>query len=177
MTPTVYRASGTDAVLRFATGTCSLGSILVARSEQGICAIFLGDDPAALVEDLQQRFPKARLIPGGTEFRPLLKTVVEFVEAPGLGLDLPLDARGTVFQQRVWRALRAIPAGQTASYTEIASRIGAPAAARAVAQACGSNPLAIAIPCHRVVRRDGALSGYRWGIERKRALLTREARP
>ena len=176
MTPSNYRAGGANTEIRFALGECSLGSILVARSERGICAILLGDDPAALARDLQDRFPRARLIGGDREFERLVAKVVGFVEAPALGLDLPLDVRGTAFQQRVWQALRKIPAGATASYTEIAKRIGAPKSVRAVAQACAANALAVAIPCHRVVRNDGALSGYRWGVERKRALLRREAR-
>ena len=175
MSPTVFRASGTGAQICYATGLCSLGALLVARSEQGICAILLGDSAAALTDELQDRFPRATLIRGEQGFDRLLGTVINFIESPGIGLDLPLDARGTAFQQRVWRALRSIPPGETASYTEIASRIGAPDSARAVAQACGANPLAVAIPCHRVVRADGALSGYRWGVERKRALLEREA--
>ena len=176
MTPTAYRAGGAYTEIRFAVGECSLGSILVARSAQGVCAIYLGDDPDELARELQQRFPNAKLIGGDPEFEQLVAQVVGFVEAPGLGLDLPLDVRGTAFQQRVWRALRDIPVGATASYAEIATRIGAPAAVRAVAQACGANPIAVAIPCHRVVRHDGGLSGYRWGVERKRALLAREAR-
>ena len=176
MTPTVYRAGGADADIRFAVGECSLGSILVARSELGVCAILLGDDPDALARTLQDRFPRASLIGGDAEFEQLVAQVVGFVEAPGLGLDLPLDVRGTAFQQRVWQALQEIPAGSTASYTEIAGRIGSPKSVRAVAQACAANPLAVAIPCHRVVRHDGGLSGYRWGVERKRALLQREAR-
>jgi AraC family transcriptional regulator, regulatory protein of adaptative response / methylated-DNA-[protein]-cysteine methyltransferase len=175
MTPTVYRAGGVDADIHFAVGECSLGSILVARSEVGVCAILLGDDPDALARNLQDRFPRATLIGGDAEFEQLVAQVVGFVEAPGLGLDLPLDVRGTAFQQRVWQALQEIPAGSTVSYTEIASRIGSPKAIRAVAQACSANPLAVAIPCHRVVRNDGGLSGYRWGVERKRALLQREA--
>lgn len=130
-----------------------------------------------LVRDLQDRFARANLIGGDTSFEALVAQVVAFVEAPGLGLNLPLDVRGTAFQQRVWQALQAIPAGQTASYAEVAQRIGAPTAVRAVAQACAANSLAVAIPCHRVVKSDGALSGYRWGVERKRALLTREAAP
>ena len=142
-----------------------------------MCAILLGDDPDALVRDLQDRFPKARLIGGDAGFEQLVARVVGFVEAPALGLDLPLDVRGTAFQQRVWQALRDIPAGATATYSEIAGRIGAPKAVRAVAQACASNGLAVAIPCHRVVRNDGALAGYRWGVQRKRALLDREAAP
>jgi AraC family transcriptional regulator, regulatory protein of adaptative response / methylated-DNA-[protein]-cysteine methyltransferase len=175
MTPTIYRAGGVDADIHFAVGECSLGSILVARSEVGVCAIFLGDDPDALARNLQDRFPHATLIGGDAEFERLVAQVVGFVEAPGLGLDLPLDVQGTAFQQRVWQALQEIPAGSTASYTEIAGRIGSPKAVRAVAQACAANPLAVAIPCHRVVRNDGGLSGYRWGVERKRTLLQREA--
>ena len=174
MTPTRYRAGGVNTEIRFAIGECSLGSILVAQSDRGICAILLGDDPDALVRDLQDRFPRARLIGGDSEFEQLVATVVGFVEAPRIGLDLPLDVRGTAFQQRVWQALREIPPGETVSYAEIAKRIGAPKAVRAVGAACGANALAVAIPCHRVVRTDGGLSGYRWGIERKRALLEKE---
>jgi AraC family transcriptional regulator, regulatory protein of adaptative response / methylated-DNA-[protein]-cysteine methyltransferase len=174
MTPSDYRAGGANAEIRFAIGECSLGSILVARSAKGVCAILLGDDPDALLRDLQDRFPRASLIGGDAAFEDLIAKVVGFVEAPALGLDLPLDVRGTAFQQRVWQALREIPAGSTASYTDIAQAIGAPKAVRAVAHACAANALAVAIPCHRVVRNDGALSGYRWGIERKRALLERE---
>ncbi|MBA3588238.1 bifunctional DNA-binding transcriptional regulator/O6-methylguanine-DNA methyltransferase Ada [Methylibium sp.] len=175
MTPTRFRAGGADTDIRFAIGESSLGAILVAQSDRGVCAILMGDDPDALARDLQDRFPKARLIGGDAEFEQRVAQVIGFVEAPRLGLDLPLDVRGTAFQQRVWQALRNIPAGQTASYTEIAQRIGAPASVRAVAQACGANALAVAIPCHRAVRNDGALSGYRWGVERKRALLERES--
>ena len=174
MTPAAFRDGGRDAVLRFAVGRCSLGAIIVAASERGIAAIELGDDPQQLVEGLQDRFPRATLIGGDEGFEALVAKVVGFVEAPASGLDLPLDVRGTAFQERVWRALRAIPAGRTATYTEIAVAIGMPKAVRAVAQACGANPAAIAIPCHRVVRTDGSLSGYRWGVERKRALLERE---
>jgi len=176
MTPTDYRAGGANAEIRFAIGECSLGSILVARSERGVCAILLGDDPDALARDLQDKFPRATLIGGDAGFEELVAKVVGFVEAPGLGLDLPLDVRGTAFQQRVWQALREIPAGSTVSYAELAGRIGSPKAVRAVAHACATNSLAVAIPCHRVVRNDGGLSGYRWGVERKRALLQREAR-
>ena len=175
MTPSNYRAGGANTEIRFAIGECSLGSILVAQSKRGVCAILLGDDPAALARDLQDRFPRAALVGGDRGFEKLVAKVVGFVEAPALGLDLPLDVRGTAFQQRVWNALRKIPAGATASYTEIAKRIGAPKSVRAVGHACAANALAIAIPCHRVVRTDGALSGYRWGVERKRALLRREA--
>ena len=175
MTPTNYRAGGANTEIRFAIGESSLGAILVAQSERGVCAILLGDDPDALARDLQDRFPRANLIGGDRGFEQLVARVVGLVEAPQLGLDLPLDVRGTAFQQRVWQALREIPAGQTASYSEIARRIGSPTAVRAVAQACAANVLAIAIPCHRVVRHDGGLSGYRWGVERKRALLDKEA--
>ncbi len=174
MTPSRYRAGGAETPIRFAVGESSLGSILVARSERGVCAILLGDDPDALARELQDRFPRAELIGGDADFEALVAQVVGFVESPALGLDLPLDIRGTAFQQRVWQALGAIPAGETASYAEFARRIGAPRSVRAVAQACGANALAVAIPCHRVVRNDGALSGYRWGVERKRALLDRE---
>jgi AraC family transcriptional regulator of adaptative response/methylated-DNA-[protein]-cysteine methyltransferase len=176
MTPSDYRAGGANAEIRFAIGECSLGSILVARSERGVCAILLGDDPEALARDLQDRFPRATLIGGDPEFERLVAQVVGLVESPGLGLDLPLDVRGTAFQQRVWQALREIPAGATVTYGDIAARIGAPRSVRAVAGACAANSLAVAIPCHRVVRTDGTLSGYRWGVERKRALLQREAR-
>ena len=175
MTPSSYRAGGASAEIRFAVGECSLGSILVATSARGVCAILLGDDPDALTRELQDKFPQANLIGGDKQFEQLVSKVVGFVEAPALGLALPLDVRGTAFQQRVWQALRKVPAGSTASYTDIAKRIGSPNSVRAVAQACGANILAVAIPCHRVVRNDGALSGYRWGVERKRSLLEREA--
>jgi AraC family transcriptional regulator of adaptative response/methylated-DNA-[protein]-cysteine methyltransferase len=175
MTPTSFRAGGSGASIRFAVGECSLGSILVAATDTGVCAILLGDEPEALVHDLQDRFPRAKLIGGEKDFERVVAKVVGLVEAPALGLDLPLDVRGTAFQQRVWRALREIPAGSTASYAQIAERIGSPKAVRAVSQACASNALAVAIPCHRVVRTDGALSGYRWGVARKRILLEREA--
>lgn len=175
MTPSAYRAGGTDTEIQFALGECSLGSILVAKSKKGICAILLGDDPEILVHDLQDRFSRAKLIGGDSRFEKIVAKVVGFVESPAIGLDLPLDVRGTAFQHRVWQALRAIPAGSTASYTEVAKSIGAPKSVRAVAQACAANALAVAIPCHRVVRTDGGLSGYRWGVERKRRLLTKEA--
>jgi AraC family transcriptional regulator of adaptative response/methylated-DNA-[protein]-cysteine methyltransferase len=175
MTPTKFRSGGKELRIRFAVGECSLGSILVAATERGVCALLLGDDPDALARDLQARFPKAHLIGGDAEFEQWVAKVVGFVEAPAVGLALPLDVQGTAFQQRVWQALREIPVGSTATYTQIAQRIGAPQAVRAVAQACASNSIAVAIPCHRVVRSDGALSGYRWGVERKRALLDRES--
>lgn len=175
MTPGAYRRGAPDLDLRFALGECSLGSILVAQSSRGVCAILLGDDPDALLQDLQRRFPRANLIGADRDFERCVAQVVGFVEAPALGLDLPLDVRGTAFQRRVWQALGQIPAGSTASYAEIAARIGAPQAVRAVAGACAANCLAVAIPCHRVVRSDGGLSGYRWGVARKQALLQREA--
>jgi AraC family transcriptional regulator of adaptative response/methylated-DNA-[protein]-cysteine methyltransferase len=176
MTPTRYRTGGAGTRIRFAVGECSLGAILVAQSERGVCAILIGDDPDVLVRELQDRFPQAELIGGDPAFEKWIAKVVGFVEAPALGLDLPLDVRGTAFQQRVWRALRKIPSGKTVSYTELAKRIGSPKSVRAVAQACAANPLAVAIPCHRVVRSDGGLAGYRWGVERKRLLLEREAK-
>ena len=175
MTPTRYRAGGAGEVIRFAVAQCSLGAILVASSEKGVASIGIGDGPDALVRDLQDRFPKASLIGGDREYEALVARVVGFVEAPGLGLDLPLDIRGTAFQQRVWQALRDIPPGQTVTYADIARRIGAPGSVRAVAGACAANAIAVAIPCHRVVRTDGALSGYRWGVERKRRLIALEA--
>jgi AraC family transcriptional regulator of adaptative response/methylated-DNA-[protein]-cysteine methyltransferase len=175
MTASRYRAGGAHSTIRFAVGECSLGSILVAQSDRGICAILMGDDPDALVRDLQDTFPKADLIGGDAGFEQLVARVVGLIEAPSLGLDLPLDVRGTAFQERVWQALREVPPGSTTSYAEIAARIGAPKAIRAVAQACAANHIAVAIPCHRVIRRDGSTSGYRWGVERKRALLEREA--
>jgi AraC family transcriptional regulator of adaptative response/methylated-DNA-[protein]-cysteine methyltransferase len=176
MTPTNFRSGGKGAVIRFAVGESSLGAILVAATEKGVCAILLGDDPDGLARELQDRFPRAQLIGGDAAFEQWVAKVVGLVEAPGLGLDLPLDIRGTAFQQRVWQALRDIPAGATATYSEIARRIGAPKAVRAVASACAANAIAVAIPCHRVVRIDGAMAGYAWGVERKRALLNREAR-
>lgn len=174
MTPTDWRDGGRGVAIHFAVGTSSLGEVLVARTARGVCAILLGDDADCLVRDLQDRFPNAELIGGDAAFEGIVAQVVGLVERPSSGLQLPLDVRGTVFQRRVWLALQAIPAGTTASYAEIACAIGAPTSARAVAAACAANPVAVAIPCHRVVRADGGLSGYRWGIDRKRALLDRE---
>lgn len=174
MKPTQYRAGGMDARIEFAIGESSLGAILVARSQRGVCAISLGSDADALLRELQDRFPRAELIGGDADFERLVAQVVGLIEQPNLGIDLPLDVRGTAFQQRVWQALRQIPSGETASYAQIAQRIGSPKSVRAVAGACAANTLAVAIPCHRVVRSDGALSGYRWGVERKRELLSRE---
>lgn len=175
MRPRDWRAGGAGAVIRFAVGQCALGAILVAQSRRGICAILLGDDPDRLARELQDQFPRAEIIGADAGFEQRVAEVVGFVEAPSIGLNLPLDVQGTAFQERVWRALREIPPGTTASYADVAARIGAPAATRAVAQACGANPIAVAIPCHRVVRRDGQPGGYRWGVDRKRELLRREA--
>ncbi len=177
MTPTALRHGGRDTAIRFAVGTCSLGAILVAASAAGVCAILLGDDAADLVRDVQDRFPQAELCGDDADFAALVARVVGFIDVPGQGFGLPLDIRGTAFQQRVWQALRAIPSGTTVSYAGLAARLGDPRAVRAVAGACAANPLAVAIPCHRVVRSDGGLSGYRWGLARKRALLDREAEP
>lgn len=176
MTPTHFRAGGVDTTIRFAIGECSLGAILVAATAKGVCAIALGDDAEVLLRELQDRFPRAELIGGDAAFETLVAKVVGFVETPAQGLNLPLDIRGTAFQQRVWQALRDIPCGSAVSYAEIAARIGSPKSVRAVAGACAANAIAVAIPCHRVVRNDGALSGYRWGVERKRELLARETK-
>ena len=175
MKPSSYRAGGTDSEIRFAIGECSLGSILVAQSERGVCAILLGDDPDALRADLARRFPNAAIGAADRGFATLLKRVVALVEHPAQDVALTLDVRGTAFQQRVWQALRQVACGETVSYAELARRIGQPKSARAVAAACAANALAVAIPCHRVVRGDGSMSGYRWGTDRKRALLAREA--
>lgn len=175
MAPRAFRAGGVREQLRLALGRCSLGAIAVAASAQGVCAIVLGDDPQALVHDLQRRFAQAQWVAGDAQFAQWVAQALALVEAPHTGVELPLDVRGTAFQERVWQALRALAPGSTVSYQALAARIGAPGAARAVAGACAANALAVAIPCHRVVRSDGALSGYRWGVERKRALLEREA--
>ncbi len=177
MTPSEYRAGGRDLSIRFAIGECSLGAILVAATPRGVCAIWLGDDPEELAHDLERRFPRAELLGADASFEKLVAEVVGLVEEPRLGTTLPLDIRGTAFQERVWKALREIPLGSTASYSEIARAIGAASSARAVAGACAANPIAIVIPCHRVVRTNGDLSGYRWGVERKRRLLAREGQP
>ncbi|HEV2973343.1 MAG TPA: bifunctional DNA-binding transcriptional regulator/O6-methylguanine-DNA methyltransferase Ada [Pirellulales bacterium] len=174
MKPSIFRSGGAGATIQFAVGDCSLGSILVAASDRGICSIMLGDNANALVEELQDRFPKAELIGGDPGFEKLVARVVAFVEHPATGLNLPLEVQGTAFQHRVWQKLCEIPYGKTWSYAELAQRVGEPKATRAVAQACGANPVAVAIPCHRVVRTDGSLSGYRWGIERKAKLLENE---
>lgn len=174
MHPVTYRRGGAGEVIRFAVGACSLGSVLGAATDKGVCAILLGDDPQQLVQDLQDRFPQADLIGDDGKFADTLSVIAGLVDSPAASVHLPLDIRGTVFQRRVWQLLREIPPGQTHSYAEIAGRLGQPAATRAVARACAANLLAVAIPCHRVVRSDGSLSGYRWGVERKRELLARE---
>jgi len=168
----------TDSSIRFGLSETSLGLALVAASTRGVCAIFLGEDSECLIQSLHKRFPDVDIFPVDSRdagFARLLSDVARLIENPAMSLGHLLDIRGTAFQQRVWQALCEIPAGKTASYAEIARRIGAPRAARAVANACGANPVAVAIPCHRVVHGDGSLSGYRWGVERKRALLQREA--
>lgn len=175
MTPTAYRAGAPGEQISYAVAPASLGWVLVAATERGLCAIELGDDAEALAEGLRARFPRARLVADDPAFAEQVRATVALVEAPRRGLDLPLDMRGTAFQRRVWAALRAIPPGTTASYAEVAAMIGQPGAARAVAQACAANTLAVAIPCHRVVRGDGTPGGYRWGSARKRAILAREA--
>jgi AraC family transcriptional regulator of adaptative response/methylated-DNA-[protein]-cysteine methyltransferase len=176
MKPTDFRDGGRGVRIRFAVGQCSLGSILVAATDRGICAIRLGDDPEQLLRGLQDRFPKADLVGGDPQFERVVAAAVGMVESPGRRFDLPLDVRGTAFQQRVWSALRAIPPGRTQTYADVAAAIGRPTAVRAVARACATNEIAVAIPCHRVVRSDGNLSGYRWGIDRKRRLLECERR-
>jgi len=165
----------TLAEITFAVADCSLGTVLIARSERGVCAVLLGDDADTLAKEFQDRYPRARQASGEGGFDDLVAKVVGFIDAPSEDFNEPLDLNGTAFQERVWRALREIPVGKTASYAEIAQRIGAPGAVRAVARACAANDLAVVIPCHRVVRQDGSSSGYRWGVERKLALLEREA--
>jgi AraC family transcriptional regulator of adaptative response/methylated-DNA-[protein]-cysteine methyltransferase len=174
MRPSDFRKGGAGATIQFAVGECSLGSVLVAASAKGVCAILLGDDPAALGTELHERFPKATLVEGNRGYARVVSRVIRSIERPQIGLALPLDVRGTAFQQRVWEALREIPAGRTETYTEVAARIGQPGAVRAVARACAANAIAVAIPCHRVIRNDGSLAGYRWGLARKRSLLERE---
>ncbi len=175
MTPTAFKAGGENTEIYFAIGECFLGSILVAQSRKGICAILLGDHPSELLCDLQDRFPRAALKGGDDNFDQVVGHVISYIEEPAQGFALPLDIRGTSFQQRVWQALQHIPLGETRNYTDIGKNIGSPKAVRAVASACAANALAVVVPCHRVVRTDGSLSGYRWGVERKRTLLDREA--
>ncbi|MGE0383994.1 MAG: bifunctional DNA-binding transcriptional regulator/O6-methylguanine-DNA methyltransferase Ada [Gammaproteobacteria bacterium] len=176
MTPTRWRAGGAGVTIHHAIGPSSLGPVLVACTGRGICAILLGDGADALARELRARFPRAQHVPGDALLAGRLAEAIALVEDPARGHDLPLDLRGTLFQHRVWRELQSIPAGGTATYSGVAARIGAPGAARAVAAACAANPAAVAVPCHRVVREDGDLAGYRWGLARKRALLEREKR-
>ena len=176
MTPTTFRKGGEGTGIRYGFGLSSLGDLLVAAAERGLCAISLGDDRDVLLTALQEQFPKAELIEGGTDFKDQITAVITFVEQPRLGLDLPLDLQGTAFQIRVWQALRTIPPGETLSYSDLATRLGMPKGARAVASACAANKIAVAVPCHRVLGRSGTLTGYRWGLRRKRALLDREAK-
>ncbi|ACK50272.1 transcriptional regulator, AraC family [Methylocella silvestris BL2] len=174
MTPKDYRDGGAGVEMRFAIGECSLGFVLVAATDKGVCAILIGDDRDALTLNLHDRFRRARLIGADADFGARLAQIIALVETPQRNFDLPLDIIGTAFQQQVWQALRAIPLGATASYADVAKAIGRPQSARAVAGACAANPIAVAIPCHRVVHSDGSMSGYRWGVDRKRALLDRE---
>jgi AraC family transcriptional regulator of adaptative response/methylated-DNA-[protein]-cysteine methyltransferase len=176
MSPSAFRAGGAQETIRYSTAPCALGQVLVAASGKGVCAILLGDVSEALVAELHRQFPRARLREGDTDFAAMTTAVVRLVDQPGTPFDLPLDIRGTAFQQRVWEALRHIRAGTTATYAEIAAAIGAPKAARALAGACAANRLAVVIPCHRVVRGNGSLSGYRWGVTRKAALLAKESK-
>jgi AraC family transcriptional regulator of adaptative response/methylated-DNA-[protein]-cysteine methyltransferase len=170
-----HKVSAMSTHIHFDIGSSTLGHVLVALSDKGICAILPGDSPRAVLRELRERFPSTTLERDAARLADALAQVIAYLDGRSATLGLQLDATGTAFQQRVWRALRAIPSGKTASYGDIARRIDAPKSFRAVAQACGANPLAIVIPCHRVVRNDGALSGYRWGAARKRALLDREA--
>jgi AraC family transcriptional regulator, regulatory protein of adaptative response / methylated-DNA-[protein]-cysteine methyltransferase len=174
MTPRQFRDRGIGQQIRYAVASSTLGAVLVAATERGVCAIELDDDPTEMIDRLTRRFANARLEVDDDGFARTVQAVVDFIEQPARGLDLPLDIAGTAFQHRVWQALRQIPLGQTISYSELAQRLGQPQAVRAVAGACGSNPVALALPCHRVVGSDGALRGYRWGLQRKRALLARE---
>ncbi len=176
MTPSEFRSGAAGVQIRYSIGESSVGLVLVAATDRGVCAILLGDERDALIADMEAQFPHAE-INSDPAFDETVAAVIRFVEEPALGLSLPLDVRGTAFQHRVWQALRKIPAGTTATYAEVAEMIGAPGASRAVSGACAANPVAIAVPCHRVVRKDGELAGYRWGVERKRALLERESEP
>lgn len=174
MTPKEYKKGGTAKKIMVAIGTCSLGHVLVGQSNKGICSILLGNNPEDLLKEFEKIFPNAEIIPGNEIFENNLGLVIAFVDMPKIGLDLPLDIQGTAFQQRVWKALQLIPIGQTVSYAELAEIIKQPTAVRAVANACGANKLAVAIPCHRVVQKNGGLGGYKWGIEKKTILLQKE---
>lgn len=175
MTPSDYRKAAEGLTIRYAIASCFLGWVIVAVTDRGICAIEFGDNPESLPALVQARFSKAHLREGGAELSSLIESVISFIEVPGSAIELPLDIQGTAFQERVWNALRSVPPGSKVSYTDIACQIGSPKAVRAVAQACAANKLAVIVPCHRVVRSDGQLSGYRWGVERKRLLLQHES--
>jgi len=174
MTPGQYRAGGKNLIITFTVVPSMLGPLLVAATEQGVCCIEFGADEDTLRASLTQRFPAAKLETNDDRLREWVAQLTRFIDTPGHALKLPLDVQGTVFQRRVWKALQSIPAGRTASYSEVAAAIGQPLAHRAVASACAANKLAVAIPCHRVVRTDGKLGGYRWGLERKQRLLANE---
>lgn len=174
MTPKKFKSGGKNEVIYFSIGKCSLGSFLVAKSAKGLCRISINNDPEVLIKELQDAFSHAELIGGDAEFDLIVAKVVGLIEHPGNDTELPLDIRGTAFQQKVWKALREIPAGETVTYSYIAQKIGMPKSYRAVANACGANKLAVAVPCHRVVRNDGSLGGYRWGLDRKKVLINRE---
>ena len=175
MTATAYRTGAPGVAIRVTVAPCTLGWVLVAATPVGLCAVQLGDDPDGLLDAFHTRFHAGEIEVGDGDLDDLVARVVALVDAPGTGTDLPLDVQGTAFQERVWRALRQIPPGTTVTYSELAGRLGLPAGARAVAAACAANRIAVAIPCHRVVRADGSLAGYRWGVERKAALLARES--
>ncbi|MBE0583112.1 MAG: methylated-DNA--[protein]-cysteine S-methyltransferase, partial [Desulfofustis sp.] len=175
MPPTTYRKGGAGLTIRFACAPCFLGWMAVATTDHGICAIELGDDRQAVSAQLRHHFPKAELEEAGPEFSTVVAEVIALLETPPRTVDLPLDIQGTAFQQQVWQVLRQIPPGSTLSYGEVARRLGRPRAVRAVAGACAANKLAVVVPCHRVIGSDGALSGFRWGIKRKRTLLQRES--
>jgi AraC family transcriptional regulator of adaptative response/methylated-DNA-[protein]-cysteine methyltransferase len=176
MSPSTFRRKGEGVVIRFAVGRSSLGSVLVGATDRGICAIFLDDDPGYLIQCLRERFKRAEVIQADAAFDEIIARVVQYVDMRVPRLDLPLDIQGTAFQMRVWQELQKIPFGSTVSYSEIAARMGSPGSVRAVASACAANTVAIAVPCHRVLKSDGSISGYRWGPERKKELLAREAR-
>jgi AraC family transcriptional regulator of adaptative response/methylated-DNA-[protein]-cysteine methyltransferase len=175
MTPGQFRGGGAGVAIRYSIGRSSLGLVMIAATDRGICSVRFGESEAALLEELRAGFPLASVAPAGGDFESWSRAVVEYIDNPRVAPDLPLDIRGTAFQQRVWQALREIPAGKTVSYTQLAVKAGSPAAVRAVGSACAANPVAVLVPCHRAVKSDGGLSGYRWGVERKRALLAKES--
>ena len=174
MTPARYRKGAPGERIRYALADSSLGRLVVASTRRGVCLVAFGESDAELVAEVHRRFPRADVEPSPLAEEAWVAAVVALVDQPASGIDVPLDVRGTVFQRQVWAALREIPAGSTVTYAQLASAIGRPTATRAVAQACGSNPTAVVVPCHRVIGADGSLTGYRWGVARKRALLERE---